>query len=300
MRIKIFQFFAFVLIIISLDLILGKVLKKIYFKKPSYTNAKIAYTIDSASQAILIYGSSRAQHHYIPDTITKYTKLSCYNCGIGGQGLVFSYIQVSEMLKRHRPKVIILDISPNILLDSNSIEKLRILMPYYERGDQIQNIFNSLSYFERFKYYSFIYPYNGSILSIISSFVYHKKELNKGFIPLLGKLNQKSISVNDTRCAKINNIQLNYLDSIQKICKDGNVTLIFMVSPIYKKTYSDSTILSQIGNISKNYKNYFLDYSSDSLFYRNSNLFKDNLHLNVDGAALYSKIISNDLFLISR
>lgn len=284
----------FVLIIATSDFIIGKVLEKMYLTTHSKTIAKIQYTIDSTSQAILIYGSSRAQHHYIPDSITKNTGLSCYNCGIGGQGLAFTFCQITEMLKRHRPQVILLDISPNILIDSKSEEKLRILMPYYKRDTLIYNAITSNNMFEKLKYNSSIFPYNGNILPLLISFIHHDKDRDKGYIPLFGQLDPSTIK-NDTSTTGIRSIQLYYMNRIISIASIKNVKLILVVSPIYKKNPNDYKILAQIKEIANKNNLEYIDSSADSSLI-NVNYFKDNLHLNTKGAALYSKEICRKLF----
>ena len=117
MHSKISRILIFLLIVIIADRLIGFSLQKLYQNSNDLGIAKIRYTIDSTWQDVLIFGSSRAQHHYIPDTITSLTGLSTYNCGIGGQGLAFSFIQIHETLKRYKPKLIVLDLSPNIILD---------------------------------------------------------------------------------------------------------------------------------------------------------------------------------------
>jgi hypothetical protein len=295
MREKVLKSVTFILILMIADLIVGTAIKKMYFTTSAKGIAKIRYTLDSISQSIIIYGSSRAVHHYIPDTISKYTGMSCYNSGVDGQGLAFSYIQITQMLKRHIPQVIILDISPNIILDTLSDEKLSILRPYIDRDTLIKNILINGSFYEKIKYFSSVYPYNGNILSLLVGLVYHNNDTLKGYVPIFGILDPKSINQDNVSDIKISKSQIYYLQQILKSCKTEKIKIFLVSSPIYRKNIYDNIVISEIKKIAEiNYIG-FLDYTSDSSFLNDRMLFKDNLHLNQNGAALFSKKIAKRL-----
>jgi len=292
-RIHLFRFFVFVIFLGISDQFIGLLLKRLYSTTNYEDIAKIRYSCDSTNQQILIYGSSRAQHHYIPDTITKYTGLSCYNCGIGGQGLAFSYIQIAEMLKRQKPVLIILDVSPNIILDPESDEKLKMLMPFYYRDTIIQNILTNSSWIEKIKYYSAVYPYNGTILSIMKSILSLKSDRNKGYIPLYGRLSDESEWTDNSGNLIIPERQVILLNRIISSCKLNNVILKLVVSPIRKKHNSDDSILKQVRELAEQNGIEYLDFSIDKTFIMNNIFFKDNLHLNSDGATVFSIKLSD-------
>ena len=49
------------------------------------------YVCTNATDEILIMGSSRASHHYVPEVITNDLGMSCYNAGQDGNGIVLHY-----------------------------------------------------------------------------------------------------------------------------------------------------------------------------------------------------------------
>lgn len=295
MKKGLFRGVIFLLIVVFADQFIGSLLQKLYFTSNSNSLLKINYSIDSTSQAILIYGSSRAQSHYNTDTIINHTGISCYNCGVGGQGLAFSLIQISEMLKRHKPELILLDISPNILFDYRSNEKLNILMPYYERDSLIQKILTADSKLEKIKYCSSIYPYNGSILPILKSIFCRDIDNNKGFIPLIGQIDTSDLKIDFYIQTKIPYEQIYYLLHILETCEEKKVRIKLVVSPIFRKSNDEEIILTQIKEIAVKNRIDFIDYSSDSSFSAKPELFMDNLHLNSFGAALFSKRIAKEI-----
>ena len=294
---RVTKLIIFLLVLISTDKIGGLMMKHFYNTSNSVDIAKIRYSMDSTTQDILIFGSSRAQHHYIPDSISKYTKLSVYNCGIGGQGIGFSYIQIHETLKRYKPKLIILDLAPNILLDPLTDQKLKVLLPYHKRDEIIGNELTKESLIEKSKFLSEIYPYNGTAFSIVSSYIYYRPDNASGYISIQGKIDTLLLSQNTEILKKDIEIpikQINYLERIIKECKDKRIKLLFSISPMFRPNSIDIQIINQLKSLASLNSISMSDFSKDVEFFNHQDLFKDNLHLNKNGAAKYSiNIIRN-------
>ncbi len=302
---RIIQLLIFILIVFAADRVVGLVLKKLYDNSKMPWIVGIRYSIDSTDQDILIFGSSRAQHHYIPDTITKYTGMSSYNCGAGGQGLAFSYIQIHETLKRYNPKLIILDLAPNIISDPHSFQKLKTLLPYYSKDEVIENIFTNGSMLEKSKFFSAIYPYNGTAYSILSALLRHFSPDNgKGYVPLSGtfdisKLKQGTSGKNNT--LELSRKQIPFLYRIIDECNTKHVKLMLVVSPIFRQSEGENQFIEQLFTLCQKKSNAFQfeDFSNNVDFSQRSDLFTDILHLNNIGAQEFSRkiamIISKDL-----
>ena len=81
----------------------------------------------------MIFGSSRALHHYNPAIISNETKLSCFNMGYGGQNIYYHLALLKSTLKYHKPKIVVLDLI-TIDIEKTSpqwdVEKLGILAPF--------------------------------------------------------------------------------------------------------------------------------------------------------------------------
>jgi len=286
------------LLIFATDQLIGLSLEKLYDTSKYQEIAKIRYTIDSTKEDILIFGSSRAQHHYIPDTITKYTGMSAYNCGVGGQGLAFSYIQIHETLKRYKPKLIILDLSPNILFDPLSDQKLKVLLPYYNKDSVIENILTNGSLFEKFKFSFRIYPYNGTAFNIMRAYLHYNQDLYKGYIPLQGIIDTNAIKearYTHDQLLNFPNKQNAFINRIINECKQNNVGLIFVVSPIYATGKDEKKIIDNIKKLSACHSIEFENFSDDLEFKENRTFFKDSHHLNAKGASYFSEFLSQKL-----
>jgi hypothetical protein len=285
----------FALFIILADKFIGKILEIIYVNSDELAISQIRYTFNETSEDILIFGSSRAEHHYVPEIISKSTGCTSYNCGLGGQFLTFSYIQISETLKRYKPRLIILDLYPEMLLQKNFDQRLKILAPYYTSDTLIMEILNQSSRFEKFKYISSIYPYNSLLFPLLLGLFYTPDVSDKGFIPVAGTIDT-SLVVNkgSGKTHEIVEKQMMTLCEIIRVCQEKKVDLWILVSPIYKTTTQDSKIIQDLEILSKQKCVHFIDFSQNSYF-SNYLFFKDNLHLNSNGAIEYSKTVSDSL-----
>ena len=94
------------------DVAVGGLMGHFYFRIRHGEQARTTYAVDSANQKILILGSSRASHHYIPAIIEDSLGMSCYNAGKDKQGVFYSLAILKAVCARHRPQGVILDITP--------------------------------------------------------------------------------------------------------------------------------------------------------------------------------------------
>jgi hypothetical protein len=294
---RVFKTILFLILVTGFDRIVGHTCENIYNKSNDYTIAKLRYTLDSTNQDILIFGSSRAMNQFNSVIIEKNTGLSTYNCGFGGQGLLFSYIQLNESLKRYTPKIVILDISPNILLDPESSDKLKILLPYYERDTLIYNRLTNNNYREKLKFLSSIYPYNSTIISLARRYNSQFRDTLKGFIPIDRTIDTTNLDAAISRQfpeTEIPAAKFNYLDQIVSLCEEKEVPLVLVMCPVYRLNENLEKMNGQITEYCKN--NYpevhFADYTKHALFLENARYFSDNLHLNNTGAQLFTNEIA--------
>jgi hypothetical protein len=298
---KVLKFILFVLFIILADKFIGGILEAVYKSSDDLIISKIRYTLNKTYEDILIFGSSRAQHHYVSDTISKVTGRSVYNCGIGGQGLTFSFIQISETLRRYNPQAIILDVSPNIRFAKDSDPRLKILGPYYHDKALIRRILaENGPEFERLKYASSIYPYNGMLYDLLLGLVYSSDVGSKGYIPIYGTLDTNFIPVESSgNNHEVPSKQMDVLQEITSLCKQHRVDFWIIVSPVYKITKEDLKIIQDLEIFTKQQGIHFLDFSQNPDF-SDHLLFKDNLHLNSRGAIKYSRDVGDSIALSQK
>ena len=141
------------------------------------------------NEEILIFGSSRAVHHYIPAGIHDSLGMTCYNCGQDGLGIFYAYGKWQTIKKRYYPTVILYEITNafDILRNDNS-KYIKLLRPYYD-NPQVSNMINEIAPSEVWKMHSKCYPYNSQLISILKYNISTKKNIQAGYSPLLGEMN---------------------------------------------------------------------------------------------------------------
>jgi hypothetical protein len=299
---RIIQILAFIIIIAVSDKVIGIILNKLYFHQKSGPGSSLTYSLSECKADILIFGNSRAQHHYDPKIISDLTGLSCFNAGLdGGHSILLPYAQIKTITDRYTPKIIILEFFPSGLVhDPSNYEKLSILLPYYNRFPELKPYILLRGPYEKIKLLSSIYPFNSDIINILkfnTNYHYDKTKVPNGYVPLIGNLN---VSLLKPSIAKDSHIEVdsNLVDALNKIiriCQKKNIKLFIINSPIFH-TISDKPIAQSdaeklaIQIIKQNHVD-FLDYSWDSTFIGHNEWFSDRAHLNSDG----SKIFSNKL-----
>ena len=100
-RKSILRFWALLLLgailVVAGDRLVGHFLERSYRNATHGIAGKENYVVDSVRTDIVVMGSSRALHHYVPSLITQATGLSCYNCGIANEGIANHYAMLEAI-----------------------------------------------------------------------------------------------------------------------------------------------------------------------------------------------------------
>lgn len=255
------------------------------------------YICNKSKDDVLIFGSSRAVHHYNACILEDSLGLSCYNCGDDGTGVITAYGRLMMINKRHQPKIIILDIYPPFDIEQNDNHKyLGRLKPRYE-NDGISELFDEIDEKEKYKMMCKTYRYNSTYLQNIFSFFTSVSNDTgiKGFRPLKGEIDPMKIKeTSDTKTIlEADSTKLKFINDFIDLA--GDAKLYFIVSPNW---YGMDTIqFASIREISRKRCIPFVDYSNDDKYVHHDEYFKDGNHLNARGADEFT----NDLIrLIKR
>jgi len=295
----------FIAILIVFDNLCGRVLRKMYFNQKVGQLAQTTYAIDSASQDILIFGSSKATRQYSPLLISKGTNLSCYNLGRDAQQLPY-YVAISEItIKRHLPKLIIVDMmSKELYTDKSKYTKLSILLPYCEKHPEFNEYIKDISSYEKYALLSKIYPFNSLLFIMINNSLFQNKIIKDdlGYLPLFGILTKEQRDIiikrknafdlrNDNeKGLKIDNKSVQYFKKFLNNTSMNGIKTVVVISPSIVK--EPEVCINEIKNICTQYSNVtFLDFSNNEKYYLRNEKFSDMFHLNKSG----SEEFSNDL-----
>jgi hypothetical protein len=293
----------FLITLVILDVLLGGMARYSFFTQKSGKYYRMTYAIEQTTDSLIIFGSSHAINHYIPSIIEDSIGFSCYNAGIQGQGIMmFSTIQ-KILIQRYHPKIVLLNIDPEFLQTyKQRYDLLSDLYPYYFKHKKIiGDILKYKSKYERIKLLSELFQYNSTIVHIIKYWFIHQNSY-KGYRPLKGEIpysvlkntNSKNETKNDN--LKIDTVFVSKFKEFINTTLQSDAALIFMVSPvIYKSNIENNKSFALIKEITKKFDIPMLNYRNDPSFLGKNKLFRDESHLNGEGAQVFSKIVAHDL-----
>ena len=247
------------------------------------------YIVDGTNEDILIFGSSRAEHHYNPQIIQDSLGLSCYNCGQDGYGIIQYYGWWKIIRQHYKPKIIIYDVFMkfDLLAVEDNRKYLGGLKNLYSR-DHIKDIFIDVDNSEQYKMLSMLYRYNSSFHKDVSSFFFPKSLKNKGFKSIQNQMDVKRMK-KDGKSIKgdfsIDSLKLAYLNKF--IEEKEGVKVFFVISPtLYGIDLKD---IEPVRNLCQKKEIPLLDFSNDSKYVRKVEFFSDYLHLNAKGADEFTR-----------
>lgn len=294
------QFILKILLLLVILFIIDNFIKEIFqsmqYNSKGGDTGRMEYIVNSMNEDILIFGSSRANHHYNPQIIEDSLQMSCYNCGRDGNGIIFSYGMYRLFRDRYTPKFIIYDVMDNYdLINKYDNEKYLDYLRYYYDKSGIDSIFTNVDKKEKYKMIPHMRWYNYKFIQIISDYIKPTQSDIKGYRPLEGNIEYKPININNNSNKPIHydNLKLEYLKLLIEDCKARGTKLIFMVSPQYKggkkQSYEAIIQLARSENIP------FFYHLDDNKISTNKKYFKDSMHMNKYGADEYTKKIINEI-----
>lgn len=309
---RVIKIVVFIFIVAITDKGLGLILRKLYFSQTAGQNSSLNYVFSKCNADILIFGNSRAQHHYDSRIISAALKMSCYNAGQdGGHSILLPYALINVATERFSPKIIILEFfTEGIVHYPGDYDRLSILLPYYKEYPEIRSIILLHSPYERIKLMSSIYPFNSDIINIIG-FNTNTGEARKndfeGYVPLKEVLNIDMLKpqpeiVNQSEIRTQSVVDTNMvkaLENIIRLCKGKNISLFIITSPVFHTVNEKQSPPSPVAELSLEIihrsKVNYLDFSFNPTFIGHFEWFADKNHLNEAGSKVFSNMLIDSI-----
>lgn len=286
---------AFLGLLFLLDQVIGLTLRHYYFKQESGMLYRTTYSLEKTTADMLIFGSSRANHHYDPSVLEKRTGLSYYNVGRDGCNILYHYCMLKSVLARYTPKTIILDInSAEFRKSEDNYDRLSCLLPYYKTHPELRPIIERKSRFEKMKLVSSIYPFNSMMFTIaVGNAEFNKKRRGdiQGYVPLSRTWNGDIGFYDNRKGYETDSVLINVYESFISDTKKSGARLFIICSPLFVISNQPDQSINIGKEIAARNGIPFIDFTGDSAYTTKRHLFSDLLHLNANGASVFS----NDL-----
>lgn len=248
------------------------------------------YVCKESSEDVLVFGSSRAKHHYVPDIIEDSLGMTCYNTGEDGNGIILSYGYLKMITQRYSPKLIIYDVTGFDMYEDDNMKYLNLMKPYYyEPG--IDSIFWTVNPKTRFMMLSNLYRYNTTCLRVLGNFIHPMTNYPKGYLALHKDMDyEPEFKEENEKC--VDNLKTQFFEEYIKLAKNKGVALVCCASPYYKAPQNDSNY-EPVKQLCEKHNVPFLYYGACPEISPEKQYFQDRTHMNDNGARLYtSQLVS--------
>lgn len=288
---------SIIVLLVAVDWAVGTWSEKMYYKSKYGMYRRQIYVMKEAKEDLLIMGSSRAAHHYVPQIIEDSLGMTCYNAGSDGECIYYHYCLLSAMIERGaKPKMVIYEVmnldaevsgGATFTLDA----ALDRLAPHYSEYQAIDSLFALNGWKEKVKMLSKTYRYNSKLVQTIKCNFLPEKE-DRGYEALRGKMDVELCEKDASKSkslpgegVKIEKLKLEYIEKFISLCTTNGIELVLCYSPYY---HSIPTMgVCKIQDMAKKYNVPFYEFTTDDEF-DNPELFRDVMHLNDEGARLYN------------
>lgn len=253
--------------------------------------------IKQVDSDVLLIGNSIILNSIDPQIVEDSLSLSCYNGGIVGQGIEFSETIIDCILQRYTPSKIIIGLRPEEMGNSVGEGIYDILRPYYGLGyKSIDEHFEKASDSERILLHSNLYRYNTIWARIILYILFDKTTYSiNGYMP-----HDIPPTLPDLRyiecCEQPSENKIECLERVINKCKNRGIALYVCFPPTFLAFPQNPVpCVKRVNEVCIKNNVPCLIYYNDIEFLNNPRLFFDNIHVNNEGASLFTKKIVKNL-----
>lgn len=283
-----------VLFTVMFDFAAGKIYDMLYFSEKSQQQDRLIHSAIGTKEDVLIFGSSRAYHHYNPTIIEEKTGLSCFNVGYGGQNIYFHLALLKSAISRAKPKIAILDIISidfEKTLPQHDKEKLGVLLPFVHKSDILKETVLMRGWEEKIKFASSVYPFNSMQLHMARNNLTSMRSDVKGFVGLARKWD-KPIEKKEVTEIENDSEKIDALYEFIELCKINNIALYVFISPHYADFNGESKYKHLAEELKAKTGIELISFENEPFFMERPELFADPFHLNENGAKKYTGLVT--------
>ena len=241
---------VFCILLVSADWAVGTWSKKMYYKSKYGIFRRQIYSLTESQDDLLILGSSRAAHHYVPQIFEDSLGMSCYNAGSDGMCIYYHYgILASRIQRGCPPKMVVLEvIGTDAEVSQGATFSLDAALdryaPHYGEFAEIDSMFALNGWKEKVKLLSKTYKYNSKLVQTIKCNYIPWPE-DRGYEALNGMMQITENVVADiletsSKQLNIENRKLVYLQKFIDVCKIHDIKLVICYSPYYRQNIPES------------------------------------------------------------
>lgn len=277
---------AFFLLVVVVDLLFGVVCSYLYNHTKGGQYWKVRYSCEEQQAPVVLLGSSRMEHHCVPEVMAPVLGKEVYNAGFSANGVFFAYAALMLMTERYTPELVVYDAYADVYGTDN--EKFMDVLKLYKNKSYIRAIITDIAPRERIYMLSSMYCYNSIFLELLAHNVFSVNKYIKGYLPLNdASMDYEPHDIENVSTLPVDEVKLSYLRKMIGFAKERQIKFVVSISPQYK-IMPNSQYYSYIRDICQEENIPLLDFSADEDISTNREYFIDSIHLNDKGAHEYS------------
>ena len=289
---------VFFLLVILLDRGLGAVLAYMASHADGGYLGHQNYIVNLSMDDILVFGSSRAIHHYDAALMQDSLGLSCYNCGQDGEGIILFHGWWEMIRRRHHPRLVIYEVTPAYdVLQGDNAKHLGWLKCIFGE-EAIRREFDEIDPREKYKMRSLLYRYNSRFHQVLLDYMHPVHNMNRGFLPVQCELD--TLRIKDEKQLdkgaspdeiQPDSLKLRYFEEM--ILDADDTRFVFVYSPTWYGRHDRGT--DPIMALARRNGFLFIDFTDSTKYVHRNEFFYDGSHLNARGAEEFTRDLIREL-----
>lgn len=239
---------------------------------------------------VLVLGSSRAKYHYDDAMLSRDLGLKVFNAGDEGKGLPFSRVVYEQVSAVHVPRLVVVD----VMLCDEDMERVHTLDPWYDRSAVLRSMPSSDGEPAATDWKTPLlmklpaYRYSGEAFKMIKGAC--SRGADTGFVGLEG-----AGPPGGPGKPPVSGWFVAQLDALVKECHARGSDVVLCFSPA-----ADDRLESPVVIPARDYARRagipFIKFDALlSPVFADSSLYRDAIHLNRDGAEIFTGVLSREL-----
>jgi len=274
----------------------GLVMSECMKRTDAKAEVKVRYIAEAVNEDVVLLGTSRSIHHYVPAIIRDSLHKSVYNGGISDSDNIYAhYVMLNLMLAHHKPEVVCLELMAKdySVQKDDPFGKISFFAPWLGRSERADSVYREAGTYWRYVL-SHLYRYNAKGVEALGGMITnHRHGEDHGYFTIEGTHDTTMTMETERSPEGVDSLKLAYMQRFIDLCRANGIRLVFTFSPRYSVAPQD--YYAPLKDMAARNGIPCLDYHSMGLFHDHPEYFRDNGHLLEAGAKAYSAIFAGDL-----
>lgn len=298
---------AFLLGLVVLDQVLGAGLNLLFPRvRTGQSVGSVNQFLSKKNVDLIIFGSSRAQHHFDPRVLGAELGLEAFNAGVDGQGVAYARAVEALLLQRgNTVRLFVLNVDiPDMVRED--VSRAITLAPFWGENGDVDEILTRSTSSPSLKFLSSSFRFNSRALPLVMNLVLAREaNLMDGFSPIDRVMqNSEEISIEGDWFRKgaeeMDPFKVSLYRDFLHSAREAGVLVVVAVGPRFwpgefqQDPRADSIAHLAAVALEEGASFFAVDGYANPVF-SDPTKFADPAHLNSEGARLYSELLAGEI-----